>query len=217
MATRFISFEKFKNYSFIFENISKNDVLKKELAEYGYGDKEIAQGKALYDTASQMYETNKRETSEEALAYNEFSKKLEAFKNTYATDRKKAKIIYKEEPKILIALHIKGVAPLRTNKLLEDIEAFYKELKAKPDLLTPLNKLKITAQHIEIQLTALADVKQAEATYVLERGESQQATKDKDAAFAAFEKWVREFYAIAKIALEDKPQLLESIGKFVRS
>lgn len=103
---------------------------------------------------------------------------------------------------------------MRTNKLLEDIEAFYKELKAKPDLLTPLNKLKITAEHIETQLTALADVKQAEATYVLERGESQQATKDKD---AAFEKWVREFYAIAKIALEDKPQLLESIGKFVRS
>ena len=170
MATRFISFEKFKNYFFIFENISKNDVLKKELAEYGYGDKEIAQGKALYDTAAQMYETNKRETSEEALAYNEFSKKLEAFKNVYATDRKKAKIIYKEEPKILIALHIKGVAPLRTNKLLEDIEAFYKELKAKPDLLTPLNKLKITAEHIETQLTALADVKQAEATYVLERG-----------------------------------------------
>ena len=61
---------------------------------------------------------------------------------------------------------------------------------------------------IETQLTALADVKQAEATYVLERGESQQATKDKDAAFAAFEKWVSEFYAIAKIALEDKPQLL---------
>ena len=217
MATRFISFEKFKNYSFIFENISKNDVLKKELAEYGYGDKEIAQGKALYDTAAQMYETNKRETSEEALAYNEFSKKLEAFKNVYATDRKKAKIIYKEEPKILIALHIKGVAPLRTNKLLEDIEAFYKELKAKPDLLTPLNKLKITAEHIETQLTTLAEVKQAEAAYILEKGESQQATKDKDAAFATFEKWVREFYAIAKIALEDKPQLLESIGKFVRS
>ena len=217
MATRFISFEKFKNYSFIFENISKNDVLKKELEEYGYGDKEIAQGKALYDTASQMYETNKRETSEEALAYNEFSKKLEAFKNVYATDRKKAKIIYKEEPKILIALHIKGVAPLRTNKLLEDIEAFYKELKAKPDLLNPLNKLKITAEHIETQLTILAEVKQAEAAYILEKGESQQATKDKDAAFTTFEKWVREFYAIAKIALEDKPQLLESIGKFVRS
>lgn len=25
------------------------------------------------------------------------------------------------------------------------------------------------------------------------------------------------FYSVAKIALEDKPQLLESVGKFVRS
>ena len=132
MATRFISFEKFKNYSFIFENISKNDVLKKELAEYGYGDKEIAQGKALYDTAAQMYETNKRESSEETLAYNEFSKKLEAFKNVYATDRKKAKIIYKEEPKILIALHIKGVAPLRTNSSLKTSRRSTKSSKPNP-------------------------------------------------------------------------------------
>jgi len=41
MTTRFISFKKFKNESFIFENISKNDVLKKKLVEYGYSDKEI--------------------------------------------------------------------------------------------------------------------------------------------------------------------------------
>ena len=54
MAFYRITTEKFKNYSFIFENISQNDVLKKELAEYGYGDKEIAQGKAVYDTAGQM-------------------------------------------------------------------------------------------------------------------------------------------------------------------
>ena len=94
---------------------------------------------------------------------------------------------------------------MRTNRLLEDIEAFYKEFKAKPDLLTPLNKLKITDEHIETPLTTLANVKQAKAAYILEKGESQQATKDKDTAFAAFEKWVREFYAITKIALEDKP------------
>ena len=43
-----------------------------------------------------------------------------------------------------------------------------------------------------------------------------QATKDKDKAFAELEKWVREFYAIAKIALEDKPQLLESMGRIMK-
>lgn len=64
-----ISFEKFKNYSFIFENISKNDVLKKELAEYGYGDKEIAQGKALYDTAAKRLKLSTKRSLKSLLPF----------------------------------------------------------------------------------------------------------------------------------------------------
>ena len=50
-----------------------------------------------------------------------------------------------------------------------------------------------------------------------EKGESQDATKLKDTAFGELDDWMRDFYAVAKIALEDNPQLLESLGKFVRS
>lgn len=50
-----------------------------------------------------------------------------------------------------------------------------------------------------------------------EKGESQDATKLKDTAFGELDDWMREFYAVAKIALEDNPQLLESLEKFVRN
>ena len=40
---------------------------------------------------------------------------------------------------------------------------------------------------------------------------------DKNKAFEAMNKWVKEFYEVAKIALSDRPQLLESIGKLVKS
>lgn len=50
-----------------------------------------------------------------------------------------------------------------------------------------------------------------------EKGESQDATKLKDTAFIELDDWMSEFYVVAKIALEDNPQLLESLGKFVRS
>ncbi|NLT49572.1 MAG: hypothetical protein GXX85_01480, partial [Ignavibacteria bacterium] len=48
-------------------------------------------------------------------------------------------------------------------------------------------------------------------------GESEDATKEKDAAFAKMDKWMSDFYAVARIALEDKPQLLEALGKIVKS
>ncbi|MFK8282127.1 hypothetical protein [Capnocytophaga cynodegmi] len=217
MGQKRLTIEAFYNYGAIFENISKNELLKNELAEYGYDDQEIAKGKALYDNAAQKLDLNKTESAEEKMAYDAFSKKFEELKKRYTTDRKKAKIIFKDEDTVLTVLVIKGVMSIRINGLLEDIDTFYKQLQAKEELRTPLKRLKITDEHIAEQLKALTEVRQAYLQYTNEKGESQQATKNKDAAFAELEKWVREFYSIAKIALEDQPQLLESLGKFMRN
>lgn len=217
MGQKRLTIEAFHNYGAIFENISKNELLKNELAEYGYDDQEIAKGKALYDNAAQKLDLNKTESAEEKMAYDTFSKKFEELKKRYTTDRKKAKIIFKDEDTVLTVLVIKGVMSIRINGLLEDIDTFYKQLQAKEELRTPLKRLKITDEHIAEQLKALTEVRQAYLQYTNEKGESQQATKNKDAAFAELEKWVREFYSIAKIALEDQPQLLESLGKFMRN
>jgi hypothetical protein len=52
---------------------------------------------------------------------------------------------------------------------------------------------------------------------VQEIGESQEATRGKDKALAELEEWMSDFYAVARIAMEDQPQLLESLGLLVRS
>lgn len=216
-AKHYVTIKAFQNYGSIFENISKNETLQRELAEYGYDEQEINKGKALYATAQQKLDANKTETAEEKLAYEAFSKKFEELKNIYSTDRKKAKIIFKDEEAILSVLGVKGTASIRISGILDSVDTFYKQLQDKEEIRTPLRRLKITDEHIQKQLTALKETQTAYQTYEKEKGESQQATKDKDQAFIALEKWVREFYAIAKIALEDKPQLLEIVGKFVKS
>jgi hypothetical protein len=57
----------------------------------------------------------------------------------------------------------------------------------------------------------------ARSFYLIEKGESQDSTKIKDAAFYKIDDWMSEFYAVAKIGLEDNPQLLEALGKIVRN
>ncbi|MEL6606343.1 MAG: hypothetical protein AAFP20_24355 [Cyanobacteria bacterium J06614_10] len=47
--------------------------------------------------------------------------------------------------------------------------------------------------------------------------EAQAATQKRDAALDELQDWLSDFLAIAKIALEDDPQKLESLGVFVRS
>ena len=209
--------ELLQRFGILFENIKTQPELKTELAEYGYDDNEIAKGKALYDKAFSEYQKNIKETQEETSAHHLFRQKLNELTKIYTTDRKKARIIFKDQNDTLINLRLKGRTAVSISTIIDDMRVFYTSLQQNPNLITPLNRLKIDEEHINTQLQSLANVEKAYAEYIKEKGESQQATKDKDQALANLEKWVREFYAIAKIALEDKPQLLESVSKFVKS
>ena len=62
----------------------------------------------------------------------------------------------------------------------------------------------------------IRDLPYARARYLKEKGESEAATEEKDIALATMEKWMNKFYAVAKIAMEDKPQLLEALGIIVK-
>lgn len=217
MAKKSSEAQIIQNYGVLFENVKKDTVLATELAEYGYDATAITQGESLYNTLLAKYSTNKTETAEETTAYANFNSHFEALVAVYATDRKKAKIVFKNQPDVLKNLELVGNAPVRNASVLNSISIFYNALQNNAAWLTALNRLKITEAHVTDQLAKLATTQSAYATYVQEKGESQQATQDKNKAFDDVIKWVNEFYAVAKIALEDKPQLLESVSKWVRS
>lgn len=206
-----------QDYGILFENIQSQTELASELAEYGYSQEEIAKGKALYNKASAEYQKNIKETQEQTSYHAVFNQKMEELLAVYKTDRKKVRIIYKDQIDTLKNLRLKGKTTRILSHLLDDIRVLYTTLKENPTLLEPVKRLKIDENHLTQQLEKVQGVEKAYALYIKGKGESQQATKDKNKAFTELEKWVRELYAIAKIALEDKPQLLESIRKAVKN
>jgi len=217
MKRRISETQLIQNYGVLFKNAKFESVLAGELAQYGYDAATIEQGEALYNTLLEKYDTNKTESAQETTAYAAFDSTLESTQAIYSTDRKKAKIVFKDQPDVLKNLQLKGIAPVRNAALIDTMRLFYETLNNYPELQTPLQRLKITAQHVTNQLKNITQTQQAYADYIREKGESQQATQDKNKAFDAVTKWVSEFYAVAKIALEDQPQLLESVAKLVRS
>jgi hypothetical protein len=55
-------------------------------------------------------------------------------------------------------------------------------------------------------------VEAASIAQAKERGEAQDATQARDAALEALDDWLSDFIAIAHVALEEQPQLLEKLG-----
>lgn len=205
-----------QNFGILFENLKNNAEIAREMAEYGYGETEIAVGKALYDKAITLHQTNLRETKEETESYADFDKKFNDVLSVFMKDRKKGKIVFKDQEANLRTLRLKALTSKSIASLMEDMKNFYNVLDQDETLRTAISRLKVDETHIKSQLNAVLQAEKAYAVYQNEKGESQQATKNKDAAFSELEKWVRELYSVAKIALEDKPQLLESIAKSVR-
>lgn len=218
MRTNYQSNEQMlQNFGAMFENLSKEGDLKTELAEYGYNDAKIAEGKALYDEARKTFDANIKETREESSASLAFQEKYQNVQKTYSTHRKKARIVFEENEEALRQLKLKGSAARAIAASMEEMRAFYQLLDTTPHLLSALKQLKITEEDVKNQLKEFPEVEKAYAVYLQEKGESQQATRDKNKAFEALDKWVSKFYKVAKIALEDRPQLLETLGKSVKS
>ncbi len=218
MSTNYLSNEQMlQNFGAMFENLSKEGDLKTELAEYGYDEAKISEGKSLYDEARRTFDANVKETREESSASLVFQEKYHNVQKKYSTHRKKARIVFEENEEALRLLKLKGSAARAIAASIEEMRAFYQLLDATPLLLTALKQLKITEEDVKNQLKEFPEVEKAYATYLKEKGESQQATRDKNKAFEALDKWVSKFHRVAKIALEDRPQLLEILGKSVRS
>jgi len=205
-----------EQYRVAFENTASQPQISTTMAEYGYDSATMAIGKALYDETRLSFDSNKKETDEEAAAYALFASKEDQLAKIYSEHRKKAKVVFRNDPVTADKLEISGSLPQAYIKWLEVVKKFYTLALAKKDIQTQLSRLKVTVDELTAANALIPDVEAARAAYLKEKGESQDATTVKDTAFAKLDDWMSEFYAVAKIALGDNPQLLEALGKVVK-
>ena len=203
-------------YRVALENAETQSEIASVMAELGYDSTVIGEGKALLTETRSAYDLNKTEDDETSAAYADFSSKKEQLEDTFSLHRKKAKVVFRNDSLTADKLSISGAMPRTYIKWLEAAKKFYSVASADTAIQSKLARLKISADDLTAANTSISDLEAARAEYLKEKGESQDATKAKDSAFAKMDDWMSEFYAVARIGLEDNPQLLEALGKVVR-
>lgn len=206
-----------ENYRVSLQNSIEQPVLAAELAEYGYDSAKIEEGKTLHATCRAAFDGNKKESGEATEAHDIFATKFDALLETYTTHRKKAKVLFRNEPNVLGKLGLANAMPEAYIKKVETMKTFYNGLAADQQLMVRATTFKIIAADVNACLSALTELEASRNAYLRETGESQEATRLKDAAFKLLDDWMQEFYAVARIALSDHPQLLEALGLTIRS
>ena len=208
---------RLEEYRIALDNAEKQAQIAAVLAELGFTSEVIGKGKTLLLATRQAYDTNQTEDDETTAAYAAFDNKKVLLEDIFDIHRKKAKVVFRNDSLTADKLAISGAIPRTYIKWVESAKKFYSVASTDTAIQGKLARLKISPEDLTAATTLITDLEAARSFYLIEKGESQDATKAKDAAFYKIDDWMSEFFAVAKIGLEDNPQLLEALGKIVRN
>lgn len=204
-------------YSMALTNAENQATIKVVLEAHGYNAEKFAEGKSILEAAKQKYTEKHNQYSATSEAHRRLLEKKQVLQSIYMQHRKKAKVVFRKNKVLLDSLSLSGTLKRTHTAWMETLRDFYLTLDQNTELLSQLERLKITQEEITNGIELLNQVEQAKSLHLKRKGESQHATKLKDKAMESLKDWMFEFYAIAKIGLIENPQLLEALGKVVKS
>lgn len=206
-----------ERYRVTLENAPETLEISAVLAEFGYDETKMSEGQNLFNQTRNNYDSNKQEKEEQLAAYQNFAASENLLNKIYLLHRKKAKIIFANDSVTYTKLQLDNSIPDAYIDWLEMVKVFYSTILADETLQQKVARLKVPANELTAASDMITDLEKARADYLKERGESQVAKEEKDDSFDELNKWMSEFYSVAKIAFEDTPQLLEVLGVYVKS
>ena len=191
MATRPKSSEEetLERYRIALENAIAQPEISVLLAELGIDNAEIEEGKSLLTKTYDAYNFNKTEDDETVASKSVFHEKRAEVAGYYSKHRKKAKVIFRKDPVSSHLLLIDEAIPSPYTKWLENVKKFYSELTSKGELITKMARLKVTPEEVETVVALISELETARTVYSREIGESEEATKVKNAAFDAMDSY----------------------------
>jgi hypothetical protein len=126
---------------------------------------------------------------------------------------KVTRVAFHREPGKLQEFNATGERRRSMSGWLNDARILYTNLQQTPGALETMAQYGYTAERLlEEQQQQVEEVAQLHTKQLEETGAAQQSTQEKDKAFDELCNWYSDFRAIARVALYDKPQLLEVLG-----
>lgn len=193
-------------------NSLKYDDLQQMLAVFGYTAEKLGEGKALLESAVTLNILHQKEYGEQYQATDDLRVKSEEARTPYITFIKIARVAFAREPGAWTALGLSGERKESYSGLLAQFNQFYTNLKSNQAWLAKMASFGITTEKLDAGDALVKEVEEAMNRQKVETGEAQEATRLRDEAADTLQEWYSDFIAIARIALEDKPQYLEMLG-----
>ncbi len=182
----------------------------------GYGPEKLTEGQSLLNEATVLVETQKREYGEVDAAQQVFDDQRKNAHKVYMAVLAISKIAFKGDVQAISTLDLTGRRASTFSGWLNQTRSFYRAILANEAWKTELAKYGQTEAMLTGELAMIDAVATASENKKKEMGDAQNATQERDEKLEELAEWVTDYEVIARIALADKPQLLEKLGIVVK-
>ena len=182
----------------------------------GYNQEKLLEGQNLLDEATTLVETQKREYGEVDAAQQVFDNQRTNAHKVYMAVLAISKIAFKGDVQAISTLDLTGRRASTFSGWLNQTRSFYRAILANEAWKTELAKYGQTEAMLTAELAMIDAVATASENKKKEMGDAQNATQERDEKIEELAEWVTDYEVIARIALADKPQLLEKLGIVVK-
>jgi hypothetical protein len=193
-------------------NTKNTESIKNAMNEYGYDNKKIDEGFKLI---------NETETLQEAQEQ-EYGKKYETsdVKKTAKSDAEKiyvkhvklARLAFDNSAAKMRFLGINGKRATDLSGFLKEAAQFYNAALSSPEIQAGLLEYGISEDKLSKGKEAIENLITAYEKQQAAKANAEQSTQIRNEKTMALEEWMAKFIKVARIALEDMPQMLEALG-----
>lgn len=198
-------------------NSETDTAIAAQVALYGYTNEKIGKGKQILAEATNLYEAQKKEYGEQDQAQDDFTHKKVAAQKDYSKMIKLARIALKNDVQATTTLELNGRRSPTISGWVQQTRNFYNAILANEKWKMAMAEFGQTDVILNEKLAQVDEVVSLMQTLKKETGDAQNATEIRNLKFDELSEWINDYEQVARIALEDQPQLLEKLGIIVKN
>ena len=182
------------------------------LSIYGYDEVSLQEGSDLRETVVDLESQQNGAYGKQFAATQAFEQAWrETDRRHYAVHRRLVRLAYKKDKDRREALRLNERKKQSYGGWYHQAETFYRSLLNAPDVVETLARFNLTREQLEQAQGAVEQVGALKAEQEQQKTAAQQATQARDVALGALKEWLSAFREVARIALADDPEHLETI------
>jgi hypothetical protein len=187
--------------------------LQSRVALYGYTPDKLNQMLAQRQQAFDLYLAQKTEYNEQYAATGTFEQAWKTAHESYMRLVRLGRILFRDDHAVFIKLTLNQERKRTFSGWLAQADTFFSNLLSDEDALAKYGQYNTPPEAVNAAKALVYAAEQANIIQAKETGEAQQATKDRDEKMDALDSAMSEFYALAELACEDAPDLLEMLDR----